>query len=304
MYDILGLGIVTIDDLFYVDRFPEPDTKIQVRRRERRCGGLTGNALLAAARLGSRCAYAGALGDDELSRFARECLTSAGIDLSPLNPARRSAPIHSTIIVDESSGARTIFYHLPESLEFGGEWPPASVLRACRVLFIDHYDAERTIRSARIARAAGIPRVADFERSDGPRFDELLSLADHLIISESFARELTGLVTPAESVRVLHATGRRVTIVTCGERGCWYAGEGQPEPKRQPAFSLPARDTTACGDVFHGAYASALARGEPLAERVLFASAAAALKATGFGIEETLVDRQYVHSFAHGLKIE
>ena len=51
-------------------------------------------------------------------------------------------------------------------------------------------------------------------------------------------------------------------------------------------------DTNGCGDVFHGAYAAALARtrntvesvrGQAIAERVRFASAAAALKATRAG---------------------
>ena len=43
---------------------------------------------------------------------------------------------------------------------------------------------------------------------------------------------------------------------------------------------MKAADTTGCGDVFHGAYAAALARGDALEQRVRFASAAAAVKAT------------------------
>jgi len=38
-FDILGLGCVAIDDLVYVDAYPPADTKVQVRRRERQCGG-------------------------------------------------------------------------------------------------------------------------------------------------------------------------------------------------------------------------------------------------------------------------
>ena len=41
-------------------------------------------------------------------------------------------------------------------------------------------------------------------------------------------------------------------------------------------------DTTGCGDVFHGAYAWALARGIDIPERIRLASAAAAVKATRF----------------------
>lgn len=51
MLDVLGLGCAAVDDLLYVPAYPPADAKVQVRRRESQCGGLTGNALVAAARL-------------------------------------------------------------------------------------------------------------------------------------------------------------------------------------------------------------------------------------------------------------
>ena len=119
-----------------------------------------------------------------------------------LDPSRESPPIHSTIVVDESARTRTIFFELPDD-GFGGDRPPEDVIRSARVLFIDHYDADRTIRAARIARARGIPVVADFERDDGPRFDELRGLPDHLIVSRDFAEKLTGEPDPARAVEAL-----------------------------------------------------------------------------------------------------
>ena len=68
--DILGFGSVAVDELLYVDAFPPADGKVRVSGRERRCGGLAGVALLAAARLGARCAYAGRLGTDTASLSA------------------------------------------------------------------------------------------------------------------------------------------------------------------------------------------------------------------------------------------
>jgi len=56
-------------------------------------------------------------------------------------------------------------------------------------------------------------------------------------------------------------------------------------------------DTTGCGDVFHGAYAASLARRLPLGERLRFASAAAALKATRPGGQAGIPDLQAVARF-------
>ena len=67
-FDILGLGCTAVDELLYVPSFPAADEKVKVERSLSRCGGLTGVALVAAARLGARCAYAGCLGTDEFSQ--------------------------------------------------------------------------------------------------------------------------------------------------------------------------------------------------------------------------------------------
>ena len=61
------------------------------------------------------------------------------------------------------------------------------------------------------------------------------------------------------------------------------AGTGVVEPVHIAAYAVDAIDTTGCGDVFHGAYASGLARGLELEGRVRFATAAAAIKATRQG---------------------
>ncbi|MFN8458161.1 MAG: hypothetical protein U0401_26510 [Anaerolineae bacterium] len=57
-WDILGLGVVTVDDPLYVDHYPQPNTKLPIRAKRREGGGLTATALVAAARLGASTAYA------------------------------------------------------------------------------------------------------------------------------------------------------------------------------------------------------------------------------------------------------
>ena len=61
-WDILGFGIVTVDDFLIVESYPSPDAKTPVLEQTRQGGGLTGTALVAASRLGAKCAYGGVLG--------------------------------------------------------------------------------------------------------------------------------------------------------------------------------------------------------------------------------------------------
>lgn len=281
--DVLGLGAVAVDDLLFVDHYPAADAKTLVRRRERHCGGLTATALVAAAQLGAHCAYAGVLGDDELSEYAVQALSRAGIELTYLRRDAGARPAYSTIIIDQARQTRNIFVDLQGVVGAAPDWPPAQVIRACRVLMVDPVGLAGMRRAADLARAAGIPIVADLEAT-APEVASLVGRADHLILSWDFARQFTGAGTPPQAALALWDTAREVVVVTHGDQGCWYIAAANPgDVVHHPAFQVDVIDTTGCGDVFHGAYAAGLARGLPVAERVRLASAAAALKATRAG---------------------
>jgi sugar/nucleoside kinase (ribokinase family) len=281
-YDIVGLGCAAVDDLLYVPAYPPADAKVQIRRHERQGGGLTATALVSASKLGAKCAYAGVLGDDELSNFVKERLTRDGVDVSQVRHRPGARPIHSYIIVDEITQTRNIFYDLDKVYGAEPGWPDEAIIRSAGALYVDHFGVEGMCWAAKLARSAGVPVVADLERGEMPGFSDLLGLVDHVIVSRGFAEKLTGAAHPMMAALQLWRPDRRCVVVTAGEAGCWFTTDGKGV-RHQPAFEVQAVDTTGCGDVFHGAYAAALVRGMALPEIVRFASAAAAMKATRRG---------------------
>ncbi len=301
-WDILGAGAVTVDDLLYVDEYPAAESKIRVKAGERQVGGLTATALVAAARLGARCAFAGVLGRDELSELVMSRLSAEGIDLAGVVRRDAARPRHSTIIVDLSRNTRTVLVDTGGIDEDPGV-PGEAAVSAAAVLFLDHTHGARMLRLARAARERGVPTVADYERDTVPELRELIELTDHLILPWSLARVLTGANEPAHAVERLWTARRAAVVVTRGEQGAWYgaagaAGGAAPAAvAHQAAFLVPVVDTTGCGDVFHGAYAAALAEGLPAAERVRRASAAAAIKATRRGGQAGIPTAAEVRAF-------
>ncbi|MCY2943187.1 MAG: PfkB family carbohydrate kinase [Planctomycetota bacterium] len=252
--DVLGLGCLAVDEILLSPIWPEPDTKTRLLARDRQGGGLTGNAMVAAARFGAKVSYGGSLGVDDDSRFLRDLYLKEGINLTHCRTDPQFRPIRSTIVIDQSQNTRTIWFDLPGHLGAREDWPPAELITQSKVLFVDHYGMEGMIRAAKIARASGVEVVADFERDEHPRFEEILPLVDHLILSSKFATKRTGLQNPRDAVEALAKIGAKVTIVTNGELGAWVVGKGIVfpfRPTRLPLWTAPAVEMLFMGFMRH-----------------------------------------------------
>jgi len=298
-WDVLGIGVAAVDDLVFVDHFPQPDDKIPVVDRQRQGGGLVATALVTVARLGGKSAYCACLGRDELSTYTIDELQREGVDCSLIQVVEQARPYHSIVIVDKTAGSRTILYSSQGFREPSPVQLSSEMVRDCRVLLVDSFTLEASSRATQLARAEHIPVVVDVEPPVLPELERLISQVDHLIIGATMGAILSGKEDPPEMVRVLARGPRACTAVTAGERGCWYA-EGNGEVFHQPAIQVKVVDTTGCGDVFHGAYAAALAFGEGVPQAIAIASVSAGLKATHPGGRSGISDMATVKKFLAG----
>ena len=220
--------------------------------------------------MGGSCAYAGKLGNDELSDFCAwmNC-SAAGVDVTNVLSVDDTGPVHAIVVIGEQDHTRTIFHYNSGRPGAHDSHPPPALIESARVLFVDTWGLAGQLRAARIAHNAGIPVVADFEHGEGPLFEELLALVDHLILSQQFACSWTGSDTAQEALPRLWTPQRAVVAATAGEQGCWWLDADGLH--HQPAFQVEVVDTNGCGDVFHGAWALALAQrlSQPLNARAL-----------------------------------
>lgn len=280
-WDILGIGTAAVDDLLMVKEYPQPDTKVNVLESSRQGGGQTATAMVAAARQGVKTAFCSHVGFNYLSLFSIEELEKEGVDCSPCVQTEEGNPYHSIIIVDQTHQTRTI-------LHSGGNVAPPlesithELISKAKFLFLDDNSRLPGIKAAKIARSLGIPVIADIEPDPPPEYTELLPLVDHLVIGRELAAQLSGKTSEADMASSLCGNEHTCCVVTAGAQGCWYAENGK-QARHEPGFKVEVVDTTGCGDVFHGSYAAALARGESIQQAVRMANASAALKATMLG---------------------
>ncbi len=281
-WDIIGFGVAAVDDVFAMDAFPAPGDKSFFQTYMRVGGGQTATALVAAARLGLRCAYGGHLGQNDLSDRVRGVFDREGIAYRPAVEHPDASPTHTLVLVDRATGERSNIAKVG-GVESAGmaEWD-RKLIAGAKCLLVDQSIPLFQLRAAAIALERGIPVVGDLESVGDGAGRELYRAAGHLILPLSVAARDLGASGPGEAVRtMMRDSGRVLACVTDGAGGAWYAGADDPETIRhQPAMPVPeVVDTNGCGDVFHGAYAAALVEGRPLAERMRRAAAAAALKA-------------------------
>jgi sulfofructose kinase len=279
--DVLGLGAVTVDFVGTVPAWPDRGVKTMLDRFEICDGGLVGTALVAAARLGGKAAFAGKLGRSEMAGRALDALRRESVDTSLVLEVPDAEPIVALILIDRTSGQRNIFWTRRNvQYPMPGEFTEPDWVTRTRVLMIDFESGQAGIEAARLARQHRIPVVIDVER-DEPHVAEAMRVSSHIIVSEDFAGPYTGRRNGKDMLAALRSDPGQVVIITRGEKGC--VGSTPEGDFARPAFPVDVVDTTGCGDTFHGAFALALARGQTVVAAARFASGAAALCATRVG---------------------
>jgi sugar/nucleoside kinase (ribokinase family) len=301
-FDVVGVGLNAVDTLVVVPEYPAFNSKIEISDHRRCGGGQVATALAACQRWGLRTKSVGAVGDDPEGSFQRKSLEGEGIELSDLSVIRGAFTQMAVIIVEARTGERTILWRRDAKLARDPDTLAAPSVTSGKILLVDGHEIPLSVRAARIARGAGMPVVLDIDSvREGSR--ELLALVDFPVVSEPFAPRLTGKQDLIEALREIQALSpRRFACATLGRRGAVALADERA--LRVHAPGVRAMDTTGAGDVFHGGFVYALARGWDLEETLRFATAAAALNCTAYGARGGIQGRGEIVRLAEGIRVE
>ena len=69
-FDVVGMGLNSVDFLCMVPEFPAPNSKMQMLQFSKQGGGQVATAMVALSRWGVKAKYIGKVGDDELGQFS------------------------------------------------------------------------------------------------------------------------------------------------------------------------------------------------------------------------------------------
>jgi sulfofructose kinase len=282
-FDVVTLGLNSIDLVAVVAEYPASNSKQRLQRFARLPGGQMATASAVCARLGWRASYIGVFGDDELGRQSRESLTGEGVDVQASWTAAGATNQFAVILVDARSGARTVLWDRHPALSMDPAAISRATIEAGRLLIVDCQETAAATVAAQWARAAGIPTIIDVERVR-PGIGDLLQEIDVIIAAQEFPSELTGQEHLGRALEIIAGEfGSPIVCVTLGEEGSLALVGGREI--RTPGFAVDCIDTTGAGDAFRAGFAAGCLydpQGE-VDDVLAYANAVAALNCRALG---------------------
>lgn len=268
------VGVVTIDTVASVDKYPGEDERVVANEISRAGGGPAAVAAVAMSRLGIKSAIVGTVGDDAdgkevLNIFAREGVDTSGISIGT------SATAGSVIVASKEHSARAISTRQPV-IQAAMNDAAKKLIASALWLHVDHVGVKR-LDEAGISRGKG-PQIS-FDAGYGVETFDPIVVDLFVPTDRQMALRFPGVDLGVALENDSMKAGNTV-VATQGSAGS--AGYS-PETGlvSAPGFKVDVTSTLGAGDVFHGALVAQLIQGHHLQEAMRRANAVAALSCRG-----------------------
>jgi sulfofructose kinase len=279
-FDAVGMGLNSVDFLVLLPEYPASNSKMRIRRFEKSGGGQVATAMVALSRWGARTKYIGKVGGDELGQYALESIRQTGVEVSSVTIESQASNQFATIIVDGTSGDRTILWDRDDRLMYHEGELRKEVVCSGKILLLDGHDIRAALQCARWAREEHIPVVLDVDKVE-PLTPQLIKEIDFVVTGSRFPMLFTGISDREKAFLELQKHIPGFLCATLGSEGAMALVEG--EILTMKGFKIDVVDTTGAGDVFHAGFIYGLLQNWDLEKILQFANAVAALKCRELG---------------------
>jgi len=270
---VLSVGVAVADFVMRVASLPDAAEKYRAEDADIVIGGCAANAAIAVARLGGRSRLAARIGDDLVGGFIVDELDECGVECDDVRRLAGARSSYSNVLID-ANGERQIVNFRGQGLETDADWV-SGIRGDFNAVLADTRWSAGADAAMKLAQMAGVPGLLDAE-APMDDCDTALRWASHVAYSEQGLRSLTEEVDLAAALAWAQREFGGFAAVTAGADGTyWNDGD---DSGHMPGFKVIALDTLGAGDVWHGAFALALARGDDHLSAVRFANAAGAVK--------------------------
>lgn len=285
---VVCVGVITMDTIALVDKYPSADERVVAQEIARGGGGPAAVSAVALARLGISTAIIGTIGDDADGREILEIFRREGVDTSGISVG--STPTAgSVIVVSKEHSARAISTRQPV-LQAEASEAAKKLVASAQWVHCDHVGINR-LAELGISRGSG-PKIS-FDAGYGvENFD--VTLVD-LFVPTDRQMELRhpGLTLEDAMAKDAKSAGNTV-VATRGSQGSAAFTDAYISA---PGFNVDVVSTLGAGDVFHGALMAQVVEGRPMQEALRRANAVAALSCRGLDGQSAIPTLQELNTY-------
>lgn len=297
---IVVVGSINTDLVVFADRLPVAGETVLGSSFQIHPGGKGANQAVAVSRLGYPVQFIGKVGADQFGERAKQYLQSAGVDVGAVEVDEGTSGV--ALITVSAQGDNCILVVPGANAQVSPEFVEAHLdtIRGAGMVLAQLEIPIATVQHlADLCRREGIPLMLD--PAPAQTLPAGLSrclqwFTPNETEAEFFASRSMhdgGFSEPAKVAQALLQAGMQGVVLKMGSRGSYLACANGVEQRIVP-WEVTAVDTTAAGDAYNGAFATALMlEMDPLAA-AQFASAAAAISVTRHGAQPSMPARDEV----------
>ncbi|CAN9512217.1 unnamed protein product [Ophioblennius macclurei] len=298
---VLCVGLVCLDIISVVDRYPEEDSDSRCLSQRWQRGGNASNSCTVLSLLGAPCAFMGSLSAGPVADFILEDFQKYHIDVSPVSEHAQCESPASVVISNVSTGSRTILHTNRNLPDVTAHDFSKLDLRQYKWIHWEGRNADEQqkmiervmIHNSTLPQQQKITVSVEIEKPREPLY-QLFPLADVVFVSKDVARHF-GFHSAEAALRGLYSRVKQGAIVVCAwaEQGADAVG---PDGILHHSDAFPPEalvDTLGAGDTFNAAVIYKLSSGGHLKDALTFGCRVAGRKC-GFhgydGLGEKLHD--------------
>ncbi|MBN1125846.1 MAG: ribokinase [Sedimentisphaerales bacterium] len=301
---IVVVGSSNTDMIVKVDRIPRTGETVLGGRFVTAPGGKGANQAVAAARAGADVTFIGRVGNDMFGQEALAGFIRDGIDTRFVYIDESEPSGVASIVVDRNGeNSIAVAPGANANLSTRDIMVAQSVFESADIILVQlEIPLETVYTACNEAKQQGIPVLLNPAPAHVLN-KNLFSCISILTPNEIEASLLSGIEVTDEptaeaAAKELAGQGIPIVLITMGSRGVFV--HSHEYMGMISSFDVEPVDTTAAGDVFNGALATALAENFSLTEAVRFANAAAAISVTALGAQTSAPTRKVIEDFLAG----
>ncbi|CAN9512218.1 unnamed protein product [Ophioblennius macclurei] len=298
---VLCVGLVCLDIISVVDRYPEEDSDSRCLSQRWQRGGNASNSCTVLSLLGAPCAFMGSLSAGPVADFIMSDFSRRAVDVSAVVWQVRGQTPSACCVVCPSSGSRTVVLFDTNLPDVTAHDFSKLDLRQYKWIHWEGRNADEQqkmiervmIHNSTLPQQQKITVSVEIEKPREPLY-QLFPLADVVFVSKDVARHF-GFHSAEAALRGLYSRVKQGAIVVCAwaEQGADAVG---PDGILHHSDAFPPEalvDTLGAGDTFNAAVIYKLSSGGHLKDALTFGCRVAGRKC-GFhgydGLGEKLHD--------------